>query len=234
MNEIVNKNVAIWEAVKKTDPTMTKQVSFGRQYTAIDPTYQAEMATAMFGPYGAGWGLEKSEIDTGLVSDLRMAIHSAVFFYYFEGVRHSFPISNAIEVVSKKGHVDFDFAKKVETNTVSKALSKLGFNSDIFQGRFEDNMYVEIRGAEAELERADNKEEALAEKKKELLAWLEKEVGVYPSISNMQTMGNIYGAHKQKLESLCKIAQEHPAKYVKRLDKAYFEQEKVIKEKESE
>ena len=36
-----------------------------------------------------------------------------------------------------------DFAKKVETDTLTKALSKLGFNADIFLGKFDDTKYVE-------------------------------------------------------------------------------------------
>lgn len=39
--------------------------------------------------------------------------------------------------------VDDEAYKKIETNTVSKALAKLGFNADVFMGKFEDNNYVQ-------------------------------------------------------------------------------------------
>ena len=38
--------------------------------------------------------------------------------------------------------VDADFAKKIETDALTKALSKLGFNADVFMGRFDDTKYV--------------------------------------------------------------------------------------------
>jgi len=41
-----------------------------------------------------------------------------------------------------KKMVDADFAKKIETDALTKALSKLGFNADVFMGRFDDTKYV--------------------------------------------------------------------------------------------
>lgn len=38
--------------------------------------------------------------------------------------------------------IDDDFMKKAETDLVTKALSKLGFNSDVFMGLYDDNRYV--------------------------------------------------------------------------------------------
>ena len=38
--------------------------------------------------------------------------------------------------------VDDDLAKKVETDTLTKSLSKLGFSADIFLGRYDDVRYV--------------------------------------------------------------------------------------------
>ena len=40
--------------------------------------------------------------------------------------------------------VDTEAFKKVETNTISKALSKLGFSSDVYEGRFEVEGYEKI------------------------------------------------------------------------------------------
>ena len=48
--------------------------------------------------------------------------------------------------------IDDEAFKKIETNTVSKALAKLGFNADVFMGKFEDNNYVqEINYAYADI-----------------------------------------------------------------------------------
>ena len=47
-------------------------------------------------------------------------------------------------MVQGKGYlkVDDEFAKKVQTNAITKGLSALGFNSDVFEGKFDDNKYV--------------------------------------------------------------------------------------------
>jgi hypothetical protein len=41
-----------------------------------------------------------------------------------------------------KTKVDDNFAKKIETDALTKAISKLGFNADIFMGKFDDARYV--------------------------------------------------------------------------------------------
>ena len=38
--------------------------------------------------------------------------------------------------------LDDNFAKKIETDTLTKAISKLGFNADIFMGKFDDVRYL--------------------------------------------------------------------------------------------
>ena len=38
--------------------------------------------------------------------------------------------------------LDDNFAKKIETDTLTKAISKLGFNADIFLGKFDDVRYL--------------------------------------------------------------------------------------------
>ena len=142
---------------------MTRHVNQRGGYTAISPAYQTKLATEQFGSYGEGWGLSVSDFDYTLLDKCGAVIHKAVFFYTIDGKRSEFPITNAIEAVSGKGRFDSDFAKKVETNTISKALSKLGFNADIFMGLFEDQDYVNSVGVKAQIEKADNKDEEIQE-----------------------------------------------------------------------
>ena len=52
-------NLTLWNAVKKTDPTHTRKVKIGREFTSIDPYHQIENATQQFGPVGKGWGWRK-------------------------------------------------------------------------------------------------------------------------------------------------------------------------------
>lgn len=149
------QHLALWNAVSKTDPTHTKQVNQRGGYTAIDPTYQTMQATKQFGPYGTGWGLRNIEYDYGLLDrSLPMVLIHAEFFY----PGGAFEISNAISpTMGKSGAPDTDFAKKIETNTISKALSRLGFNADVFMGQFEDHQYIEHRAQEAALEKAEDR-----------------------------------------------------------------------------
>ena len=39
--------------------------------------------------------------------------------------------------------IDDEFAKKVRTDALTKGLSLIGFNSDVFEGKFDDNRYVQ-------------------------------------------------------------------------------------------
>ena len=52
-----------------------------------------------------------------------------------------FPIHSSIRY-TVNGRIDDDFAKKVATDALTKGLSKLGFNADVFLGLFDDNKYV--------------------------------------------------------------------------------------------
>ena len=52
-----------------------------------------------------------------------------------------FPIASSIKTMMGK-RVDDDCIKKVQTDALTKGLSKLGFNADVFMGRFDDNKYV--------------------------------------------------------------------------------------------
>ncbi|WP_178862087.1 hypothetical protein [Thiomicrorhabdus cannonii] len=149
--------MAIWSKVQKTDPAHTHQVNQRGGYTAIDPTYQLREATKLWGPYGSNWGLRNIEYDYGLI-DRQLGLVLVHAEFHFPG--GSFPISNAISpTMGKSGAADADFAKKLETNTLSKALSKLGFNADVFMGQFEDTEYLQHRQQEAALDKAVNRTE---------------------------------------------------------------------------
>ena len=155
-------NLILWNKVKKTDPDYTKKVTQRGGYTSISPQYQMMCATEQFGSYGAGWGFESVELDLSH-AELGFVLVKAVFFYITEGNRNTFPINNSW-AISQGSKVDFDFAKKAETNTMSKALSKLGFSADVFMGEFDDPDYVQAITNEFKLEEAEDK---LAEKERQ-------------------------------------------------------------------
>lgn len=198
----MSNNLKIWSAVEKTDLSFTKHVNQRGGYTAISPQYQLKCATEQFGAYGAGFGLCVSDLDFSLFDATNIVIHKAVFFYVMDGQRYEFPITNAIEAArtSKDGKrfVDVDFAKKVETNTVSKALSKLGFNADVFMGLMEDQSYLAELQNEIALQKADDKDEEIIKQRLEYDNWKRAELAVYSSLQTEAALKTVYTGHVRK------------------------------------
>jgi len=142
-----NDNMNLWNSVEVTDPKYTKKVNQRGGFTAIGAQYQLMRATETFGSMGNGWGVEKERIDKW--EDVGLAIYQANLWYLsyenFEVdgtvLRNVIPIHSSIKYHSN-GRVDDDFFKKVATDALTKGLSKLGFNADVFMGKFDDNKYV--------------------------------------------------------------------------------------------
>jgi len=195
-------NLELWNRVEKTDPLYTKEVGYGRKFTSINAQYQVKNATMMFGLYGHKWGIKEIEYD--VMSDLPngevLVLAKATFFYPWQeekliGVA-TFPISSTIKMVTfnkSKGelHLDDEWAKKIETDITTKALSKLGFNADVFLGRYDDNRYVNaVKEEFAPKPKASTKKEmsldkyngamkAIEEANEDRLVTIKKELGKY-------------------------------------------------------
>jgi len=153
-----NENMKIWDAVCKTDPNHTKKVNQRGGFTAIDAHYQVQSATEAFGAIGSGWGFETQ----APIFEQSMVIVPVVVWH---GDRSNTfgPVFGCAEMFGKRP--DQDAPKKATTDGITKALSMLGFNADVFLGKFDDNKYVnqmkeEFSDAPAEPEMT--KEEAVA------------------------------------------------------------------------
>ena len=136
-----NSNLELWNKVEKTNPKYTKKANVkGNNITSIAPQYQIKNVTEQFGIYGKTWGFKKLDFDYTLASEFGLVVLDAVFFYP-DG---EFPIKNAQNLFTDnaKTKIDDNFAKKLETDTLTKAISKLGFNADIFLGLFDDVKYL--------------------------------------------------------------------------------------------
>lgn len=137
----MSDNLDLWNRVEKTNPEYTKKANVkGNHITSIAPQYQIKQGTDEFGRYGVKWGLRDTSFDYTL-KDIGMIVFHATF-YFPDG---SFPIVNSVQLFKDNAQqkLDDDFAKKVETDTLTKAMSKIGFNADIFLGKFDDNKYVQ-------------------------------------------------------------------------------------------
>ena len=98
------------------------------------------MATEQFGSYGKGFGFKSIDLDYSLIDKYNIVVFKGVFFHP-DG---EFTLINSSKMYMDRNEtmVDGDFAKKIETDALTKALSKLGFNADVFMGRFDDHKYV--------------------------------------------------------------------------------------------
>lgn len=137
----MSDNMQLWNAVERTDPKHTKKANVrGNNITAIAPQSQIKCATEQFGSYGVKWGWKSFDFDYALLATTGIVIFKGLFF--FPG--GEFPISSSISAYKDGARTkpDADFAKKVETDALTKALSKLGFNADVFMGLYDDNKYV--------------------------------------------------------------------------------------------
>jgi len=142
--EINNSRMILWDAVSKTDPAITKKVNQRGGFTAICAQAQLKEATKQWGPYGHHWGLKDCNFGTitnaeGTVLEIYL---DATFYYPVDANGQGiavvqFPIST--DCTYRAGN---DSRKKLMTDATTKALSKLGFNSDVFEGKFDDNKYI--------------------------------------------------------------------------------------------
>ena len=137
----IKENMKLWKSVETTDPKFTKKVNQRGGFTAIGAQYQLRTATETFGPIGYGWGVKDEKIERW--EDVGLAVYTAILWYVREGIaeEHEIPIHSSIKYHSN-GRVDDDFFKKVATDALTKGLSKIGFNADVFMGMFDDNKYV--------------------------------------------------------------------------------------------
>ena len=119
-------NLDLWNRVQETNPNYTKKANVkGNQITSIAPQFQIMNATEQFGAYGYKWGFKDMQFDYSL-RDLGLVCLKAMFFF----PNGSFPVVNSISLWRDNAQtkIDDQFAKKLETDALTKALSKLGFN----------------------------------------------------------------------------------------------------------
>ena len=151
------ENMALWNAVWQTDPAYTKEVKYGaRHFTTLDAYRQVMAATKMWGPVGKGWGWT-AEFHVADALDWHIADPSnqrdknkdekfsvcwcVMELWYENRDQHFTTVGGA--AVDRRGECQ----KKALTDAITKGLSYLGFNADVFLGMFDDNKYVADRTA---------------------------------------------------------------------------------------
>jgi hypothetical protein len=143
----MKENLELWNKVEKTNPKYTKKAKIGGlEITAIAPQYQIMQVTEQFGIYGEKWGFKDIKLSYELVEKCNLVVFKGTFFF----PNGEFEIINSCKLYMDRAltMVDDNFAKKIETDALTKAISKLGFNADIFMGKFDDVRYVAEMNAE--------------------------------------------------------------------------------------
>ena len=130
----------IWETLSKTNTEFTKPLPGygGKTLTTIDPMYQIQMMTDLFGPVGIGW---KYKVDYKYIDGL---VFAEVTIKYFTDEWHEYgPVCSVQNLSKKNGNLDDEAPKKAMTDAMTKAFSHLGMSADVFLGKFDDSKYVE-------------------------------------------------------------------------------------------
>lgn len=131
-------NMELWGKVEKTPKELIGQIILddGTVLKTVPSINRVKKATEMFGVYGKKWGLKdikhsEQRINNGLM----LGMVDAVFFVDSDTCQTEFQITNSISiitVVEGKLSVNPTYRKAIETDTINKALSRLGFNADIY------------------------------------------------------------------------------------------------------
>jgi len=127
-------NLELWDKVERTNPADTKAVAMRGGFTSVCAHSQVKAATKAFGPVGVGWGYECE------YEFLAIMVICKVTIWHTDRANTFGPLCGAAELKGKRD--DTDAPKKAMTDGLTKGLSHIGFNADIFMGKFDDNKYV--------------------------------------------------------------------------------------------
>lgn len=164
-----DSNLLFWESVEKTPLKHIKDGKIGQHsIKSVNPQYQRKAATEKFGMFGIGWGIipESVKYNTYTAGETTTVLsYEAVMFYKVNGDTGHVPIAASVPLSYKtsKGYfkVDHTADKKAATDALTKGLSFLGFNSDVFMGLHDDWQYIQSLQAE---EQEKTEEKAIDEK----------------------------------------------------------------------
>lgn len=144
----------LWDSWCKTDPGITKNFTGkgGFKGTAICAQHQIRLATEQWGPMGKHWGVKDESFTRFFVEEdannalppIRKLSYQAALFYPSGVICVCSDIDLYVwSSTYKRWGVNNDIMKKVKTDALTKGLSQLGMNSDVFEGKFDDNKYVQ-------------------------------------------------------------------------------------------
>jgi len=174
-------NLALYKRRGKTDPKHVKHVDQRGGFHTIRAASQKKAATEEWGPQGGLWGLKSckySYLRDANGNPLELCLEAD--FYYPDG---DYGPGGVLEGISSDlpWRSNGECRKKIRTDVITKALSELGFNDDVFQDEFGDNRYLGDQGspASAPKPRYDDPPKPNAQPVEE--GWLPSNPKYYPS-----------------------------------------------------
>lgn len=204
-------NMKLWESVSKTPADHIQQASVsGQNRKTVKAVFQKEKATEVFGCYGQDWGpVVGSEVyERNVINDTHLLHYTAVMFYNFDGKRGEFPIAatakEAYVTNGGKGYlkVDDEAIKKVRTDALTKGLSELGFNADIFKGWHDQAGYSDYVSSVIGDQEAEKQEQETIKEAEGYAAWKEKELGFYSHLNTMKAIETAFTGHVRKANKI--------------------------------
>ena len=136
-----DNNLKLWNEVQETPKELITEyeVEDGKKLKTVAPINKLKKGTELFGMYGRNWKLEKiKHSEKTIFQNLVLGIIDAEFVVYDDDgttEKTRFEISSSMSIVSfvdDKLKVNFSYRKALETDVISKALSRLGFYADTY------------------------------------------------------------------------------------------------------
>lgn len=218
----MSDKMQVWKWAEKTDPSATKPSNQGgRQQTSVDGYWMFKRATELFGPMGIGWGVEtvQERWDDGapvflpqgdnappLVVNAKTHTIKIRLWYVLDGQRGEIEAFGHTPALYRSKHGvsdDGEAPKKSMTDAIKKALSMLGFCADVFMGEFDDRDYVEAARVEAEIKKAEDRDQEISDKRAELTTDITKTI---ESIRAAKSLGESAGFAKASIRQLERLA----------------------------
>jgi hypothetical protein len=150
------ENLAIWNALSKTDPAHTKgfKRAGGFTGTAIKPIWIVKMLTELFGPCGKGWGMDPPTYQLVPGENRELLVYCTVSGWYVEdGERcQVVGVGGDKAIVYIKANEQYNRPERWENDdeAFKKAFTDAVGNAFKFldMGLFEDSKYLEQTRAE--------------------------------------------------------------------------------------
>lgn len=226
-------NLNIWSEVEMTPPEHVSAPTKGTKgLSSISAYYVFKRATEVFGPCGCGWGFEEvsESYETGapILNNAGEIAGSNInhilkinFWYMRDGKKCNFPSVGSTKYIGSNKYglsCDEEAPKKSLTDAVKKALSMLGFSSDVYMGKYDDNDYKEMARIKSEVERAEDREAEIEKHNEEIKDLVERNISTIGKIDNDAAKNAAVNKMKRTIASKCKAIGVNSDKYLKRLD----------------